>query len=136
MGWKFLGNTPRKANTPGWNKEKMEKMRGVKRPGVNLCVARPVEYKPQKVLMPKDFKPYDPKNPRPMLLNIPPQNDMVQQLGIKAAPSTKDVKAKQQEKKLAQQQKKEKEEFQTLILNQGKPLTKDQKDFNEVIGAK
>ena len=75
-------------------------------------------------------------NPRPMLLNIPPQNDMVQQLGIKAAPSTKDVKAKQQEKKLAQQQKKEKEEFQTLILNQGKPLTKDQKDFNEVIGAK
>ena len=75
-------------------------------------------------------------SPRPMLLNIPPQNDMVQQLGIKAAPSTKDVKAKQQEKKQAQQQKKEKEEFQTLILNQGKPLTKDQKDFNEVIGAK
>ena len=75
-------------------------------------------------------------NPKPMLLNIPSQNDMVQQLGIKAAPSTKDVKAKQQEKKLAQQQKKEKEEFQTLILNQGKPLTKDQKDFNEVIGAK
>ena len=76
------------------------------------------------------------KAPKPMLLNIPPQNDMVQQLGIKAAPSTKDVKAKQQEKKQAQQQKKEKEEFQTLILNQGKPLTKDQKDFNEVIGAK
>ena len=75
-------------------------------------------------------------NPRPMLLNIPPQNDMVQQLGIKAAPSTKQIQAKQQEKKLAQQQKKEKEEFQTLILNQGKPLTKDQKDFNEVIGAK
>ena len=69
--------------------------------------------------------------PKPIL-----KNDMVQQLGIKAAPSTKDVKAKQQEKKLAQQQKKEKEEFQTLILNQGKPLTKDQKDFNEVIGAK
>ena len=77
-----------------------------------------------------------PKLPRPMLLNIPPQNDMVQQLGIKAAPSTKQIQAKQQEKKLAQQQKKEKEEFQTLILNQGKPLTKDQKDFNEVIGAK
>ena len=117
MGW---GEKPRKANTPGWNKEKMEKMRGVKRPGVNLCVARPAKA----------------PNPKPMLLNIPPQNDMVQQLGIKAAPSTKDVKAKQQEKKLAQQQKKEKEEFQTLILNQGKPLTKDQKDFNEVIGAK
>ena len=77
-----------------------------------------------------------PKLPKPMLLNIPPQNDMVQQLGIKAAPSTKQIQAKQQEKKLAQQQKKEKEEFQTLILNQGKPLTKDQKDFNEVIGAK
>ena len=76
------------------------------------------------------------KAPKPMLLNIPPQNDMVQQLGIKAAPSTKQIQAKQQEKKLAQQQKKEKEEFQTLILNQGKPLTKDQKDFNEVIGAK
>ena len=110
----------------------------------NLCVARPVEYKPQKVLMPKDYDPNTikignrviklPSHPKPGQIHV--QNDMVQQLGIKAAPSTKDVKAKQQEKKLAQQQKKEKEEFQTLILNQGKPLTKDQKDFNEVIGAK
>ena len=102
----FFKTGPRKANTPGWNREKMEKMRGSRKTIIGNVA------------------------------KLPPQNDMVQQLGIKAGPSTKQIQAKQLEKKQAQQQKKEKEEFQQLILNQGKPLTKDQKDFNEVIGAK
>ena len=116
MGWKFLGNTPR--NTLLESHKRINPGRYKQGPTTRAAI------------------PAKAPNPRPMLLNIPPQNDMVQQLGIKAAPSTKQIQAKQREKKLAQQQMKEKEEFQTLILNQGKPLTKDQKDFNEVIGAK